>query len=171
MNKTPFTYQRWLLRVFCAVVIDIFAIFSIYGLLELTRFTYYGFWFRFFMFAIVFAITHFYFKLTKHSKWFICEGNYWVEDGTVFIETRKKTYSLNNVTGISGTTFSFWGYNKSGMLKFDYNRKTLTLMSLEVEDIKSFSESGLYGLFETTRENNPELKKGDTYDFCYEVKK
>ncbi len=171
MNKTPFTYQRWFFKAFCLTLINILAIFSIYGLLELTRIQYDDFWISWLYVAIIVVITHFYFKLTKSSKFFVREGAYWIEDGIVFIETEKKTYSLNNVEGIFGTTISFWGYNKSGMLKFDYNRKTLTLMSLEVEDIKSFSESGLYGLFETTRENNPELKKEDTYDFCYEVKK
>jgi len=172
MNKTPFTYQRWFLRNFCAGVILFFAVLAILGLVELTKSPHNDFfWLACYLIAgiICSVITPFFFKLTRHSKLFICEGAYWVEEGTVFIETRKKTYSMNNVTSIFGKTVSFDKHN-AGKLIIDYNNKTLTLISLDEEKIESFYDSGLYGLFETIRENNPELKKGEFTHFWYCLK-
>ncbi len=168
MNKTPFTYQRWFLRFFCAAVILVFAALALLGLEELIGIPNI-FWGLLSLLIVEIVITPFCFKLTGHSKLFICEGSYWVEDGTVFIETRKKTYSLNNVASIYGKTVSFEGHN-AGKLIIDYNNKTLSLVSIDEEKVESFSDSGLYGLYETIKENNPELKKGEFTHFWYCLK-
>ena len=168
MNKTPFKYQRWFLRNTCFFVILFFVPFAMFVLPESIEIPLESL-FRSIILIIYILTNHFYFKLTKHSKLFICEGYYWVEDGTVFIETRKKTYSIDNVICIIGKAVSFDPYNKSGKLTIDYNNKTLKLISIDDEKVESFSDSGLYGLFETIIENNPELKKDNKLHFWYSI--
>ena len=169
MNKIPFKYQRWFLRNTCFSVILFFASLALCALEILTEIPIIILPSSMLAIIICILTERFYFKHTKHSKWFICEGNYWVEDGTVFIETRKKTYSIDNVICIIGKTVSFDRYNKSGKLTIDYNNKTLKLISTEDEKVESFSDSGLYGLFETIIENNPELKKDNKLHFWYSI--
>lgn len=167
MNKIQFTYQRWFLRVFCLLVVISLILLAEYEFVILAKIPHENFWFRGVVMLSCFVITHFYFKVTRNYKCFTNSGAFWVEDEIIFLETRKKTYSLNNIKGLCGTTISFVGYIKSGMLKIDFNHKTLTLVSLSTESIKSFSDSGLYDLFETVLQHNTNLKKVDSLDFFY----
>ncbi len=165
MDKTQFTYQRWFLRVFLVLSI-ILSIIVIAASLP-----YEGFWFHLISNLAVCVIVHFYFTLMKRCKWFICEGTYWVEDGVVFIEKGKKTHSLNGVKAVYGTTISYLGYAKSGMLRIDYgNKKKVILISRSTEGIENFSDCDLYALLETVLEHNPNLQKSDDPDFFYELK-
>ena len=171
MQKIDFKYQRWFLRTFCLLVIIIFAVFAQQGIAILTKTPRENLGFDLSAIFTIFVITHFYFRLTQNCKCFTGEGAYWIEDGIVLIKTRRNTYSLNDVKALYGTTISFWGYIKSGMLKIDFNHKTLTLVALSSKDIESFYDYELYKLFETVLEYNTELKKDDKLDFCYELKK
>lgn len=171
MQKIDFKYQRWFLRTFCLLVIIIFAVFAQQGIAILTKTPRENFGFDLVTIICCCVITHFFFRLTQNCKCFTGEGAYWIEDGIVLIKTRRNTYSLNDVKALYGTTISFLGYIKSGMLKIDFNNKTLTLVALSNKDIESFCDSELYNLFETVLEYNMELKKDDKLDFCYELKK
>ena len=170
MNKIQFTYQRWFLRVFCLLVITFLIILAEYEFVILAKIPHENFWFDLVVISSCCIITHFYSKFTQHCKWFISKGAYWIEDGIILIETRKKTYSLNNIKCLCGTTISFGGYIKSGMLKIDFNHKTLTFISLSTENIKTFSDSGLFNLFETVLQHNTNLEKVDSLKFFYKSK-
>ena len=169
MGKVTFTYQRWLLRVLYLFIFLFFVIFAYADLAELLRIQEDNFWYVISYILINLSITGFYFKYTKNCKWFLCEGAYWVEDGVVFIKTRKKTYELKNVKAIMGATL-FRGYAKSGMLKIDFGRKSITLFSPSKEGIKLFSDTLLYPLFELVLVHNPDLKRDDTPDYWYAEK-
>lgn len=170
MNKIQFTYQRWFLRVFYLLVIIFLILLAEYEFVILVKIPHENFWFDVVCILSCCIITYFYSKFTRHCKHFTSTGAFWVEDGIILIETRKNTYSLNNIKCLSGTTISFVGYMKSGMLKIDFNHKTLTLISLSTENISSFSDCGLYNLFETVLQHNTNLKKVDSLDSFYELK-
>lgn len=171
MEKVTFTYQRWLLRVCYFCIFLFFVALPYIQITELFRLPEDNFWYDIGFILINLSFAGFYFKYTQNSKWFLCEGEYWVDDGVVFIKTRKKTYELKDVKAILGLTKSFRGHAKSGMLKIDFGRrKSITLFSTSKEGNKLFSDTELYPLFELVLEYNPELKRDETPDFWYAEK-
>lgn len=130
---------------------------------------YEGFWFHLISNLCIVVVVHFYFVYTRRCKWFTAEGAYWVEDGVVFVAKGKKTYALNNIQAVYGTTISYLGYVKSGMLRIDLDGKKIVLVSCSSDGIENFSDSGLYSLYETVLQNNTGLKKDDTEEFLYNL--
>lgn len=171
MEKTEFIYQRWFLRVLCSAMMLPFIILIQLLLVELSGIEDANFWINLILVIICFLGFGLYYKYTQNCKWFLRKGSYWVEDGIVYIQTNKKTYELKNVKCLMGTTVSAYGYAKSGMLKIDIGKRTITLASPSIRKIKSFSDSELLPLFETVLEYNTELKKSDVLEFCYEIEK
>lgn len=170
MEKIEFIYQKWFLRMFCSVILLPFFVLAQYIIFKLTGIEHENFWFDLICLTIVVFGIEFYFKYTQQHKWFIKKGTYWIEDGIVYIEIGGKTHKLRNVKCLVGTTISFFGHAKAGMLKID-SEKTITLVSSSNKNMKCFSDSEIYPLFETILEYNPELKKDDTLDFAYEIRK
>ena len=173
MQKITFTYQRWFLRVFYLIVLLLLSTLVCVGIYEKLPHSLHGFWSNL-VFVVIYvlihqSIMHLYCKYTQNCKYFLCCGEYWVEDKIVFIKT-KRTYELENVNAIIGTTKSFRGYAKTGMLKVDFGRKTLTLCSPSDDKINLFSDTELITLFEMILEYNTELKKDDNLEYCYEFK-
>ena len=170
MEKREFTYQRFFSRVFATlilacVVTSLFVL--ILGKLSAAFYSY-GIYI-----GIALICLGFCFQYTQSCKLFIGKGKYWVEDGIVVIEIGKKVYKLNDVKTLLAKKISFFGYSysKTGILKIGNGHKTIELMSLSNKDIKIFSDSELFPLFETILENNPQLKKDDALEFYYENKK
>jgi len=172
MKKTEFIYERWFLKIlvlFCIIFPFIILVHSLFD--GLTGIKYGDFWFNVIGTILAFVVINFYFKWTQHHKWFMGKGSYWVEDEIVSVKKGKKVYKLKNVKALMGTTISFLGLAKARMLKIDFGKKTITLVSSSTRPIQCFSDSELLPLFETVLKNNPELKKDDALDFYYETKK
>ena len=171
MKKTEFIYQRWYLRLFSAAVMLplVFAVQMMVAEwmdIEYANFIYV-------LFSILIALTGIviYYKLTEHNKCFFGKGFYWVENGMVYIQKGKKICEVQDVTWLSGTTVSVWGFARSGMLIIQYPKKKIVLFSISIKDGKNFADSELLHLFETILDNNDHLHKDENYAFWYELKK
>ena len=174
MEKITFTYQRWFLRISYLIILLGISTLGCCGIYESLPSSLHGFWSNT-IFVIVYVfihylIMHLYSKYTQNCKYFLCSGEYWIENGIVFIKT-KRTYELKNVNAVIGITKSFRDYAKTGIMKVDYGKKTLTLCSPSDDKINLFSDTELMSLFETIIENNSDLKKDGAMDFCYTLKK
>lgn len=165
MSKNTFLYEKTFLKVFFLGIILLAVVF-----LQGVIIPYNNFWIDFIDTLVVLAVAYFYINITQRNGLFVRKGAYWVENDTVFVETRNKTYSLNNVKALYGTTISLFGFQRAAMLKVDFGKKTLSLTCPSRESISSFSDSELYSMFETIVQHNSELKKDDELDFSYELK-
>ena len=171
MEKTPFTYQRWFLKIlfsavtFC-VVIPIQLLIAKWLGIEYANFLY-----LLICAVVVLAFLFVYYKCAQKYKWFVRQGAYWVNDGIVYIEKQNKVYQVKNVTWLRGTTVSIYGLSKSGMLVVQCEKEKIILVSFSSNEIHDFSECELLPLFETILEYNPALQKDGTLDFWYEIKK
>lgn len=160
MKKIQFTYQKWFLRV---ILVPVFLFLLAILLTPYSE----KIFFNIIYLVIAFICIHFYFKFSQKYKWFYRKGFYWVEDNIVFIEKGKKIYKLTDVKAVLGLKVSCWGYAKSGMLRVDYGRKKLAIVSTSKEEFNSFSECELFPLFETVLEYNSDLQKEDGLDFGF----
>ena len=163
MQKIVFKYQKWFLKIFCAGI-GFFGVFAIKGLLtDLPD--------NIFV-TIVFAFIwlYAYYKFTQHCNFFERNGAYWVENEIVYIQKGKRVFEIKNVQWLKGTTASFYGMEKSGMLVIKLEKRKIVLISSSDAAIDSFSKSELFPVSETVLKYNPELKRNDTLDFLYENK-
>ncbi len=101
-------------------------------------------------------------------QWFRQKAVYYTERGTVYVEKGRKTYALQDVKALYGTTVSSFWNTKAAMLKIESPKKRLTLIaSLPHEDAK-FADTELAGLFNRILACNPALQKsaedGDLYE-------
>lgn len=109
-----------------------------------------------------------YYKYTENNKWFMKKGEFWVEDGILYIQTERKIYEVKNVKWLRGTTVSAYGYAKSGMLVIQFQKTKVVFVSTSIDSTECFADSELFPLFETILHYNPQLKKDDTIEFWYE---
>lgn len=163
MQKIVFKYQKWFLKIFCAGI-GFFGVFAIKGLLtDLPD--------NIFVTIVVGTIwLYAFFKFTQHCNLFERNGAYWVENETVYIQKGKRVFEIKDVQWLRGTTVSFYGMQKSGMLVINFEKRKIVLISSSDAAIDSFSKSEFFPLFETVLQYNPELKKNDIQDFWYETK-
>jgi hypothetical protein len=163
MQKIVFKYQKWFLKIFCAGI-GFFGVFAIKGLLtDLPD--------NIFVTIVVGTIwLYAFFKFTQHCNFFERNGAYWVENEIVYIQKGKRVFEIKDVQWLRGTTVSFYGMQKSGMLVINFEKRKIVLISSSDAAIDSFSKSEFFSLFETVLQYNPELKKNDIQDFWYETK-
>ncbi len=163
MQKIVFKYQKLFLKIFCAGI-GYVGVFAIKGLLtDLPD--------NIFVTIVVGSIwLYAFFKFTQHYNLFERNGAYWVENEIVYIQKGKRVFEIKNVQWLKGTTASFYGMEKSGMLVIKLEKRKIVLISLSDAAIDSFSKSELFPVFETVLKYNPELKRIDTLDFLYENK-
>ena len=137
MEKTEFIYQKWYLRLFfAAVMLPLeFTIQMLFA--EWLEIEYADFWYGLLCIVIGLIGIGIYYKLTEHTKWFLKKGFYWVENGMVYIQKGKKIYAVQDVTWLSGTTVSVWGFARSGMLIIQYPKKKIVLFSASMKDGKT----------------------------------
>lgn len=171
MEKTPFRYQRWYLKILLSGVMLFIAIPIQLLIAEWMKIEEANFWYGAICVISMLILLFAYYQCAQKLKWFVREGAYWVNDGVVYIQTKNKIYELKNVTWLRGTTVSAYGFSKSGMLVTQCGKKKVTLVSFSTKPIDNFSECDLLSLFETILTHNPTLKKDDTLDFWYEVKR
>ncbi|MBE6718652.1 MAG: hypothetical protein E7574_05310 [Ruminococcaceae bacterium] len=164
MEKTEFDYEASFSKTLCALSIVLIIAIWMNNLIN-TQITIFWFYLLFFLFFYLYE------KITKKYNLFIRKGTYWIEDGIVFIKKGRKTYNLNNVEALCGLKFRSSLSMRSGMMKVDFGKKTLTLISNSANNIELFSDCGLFPLFETILQYNPELEKDDTLEFWYQIKK
>ncbi len=172
MKKEEFYYERWFLKVFCGLLTVFTLAVAAQVLFEtLTKITEENFWFDLICITVVFFGISIYFRCTKGHKWFTRKGSFWSENSILFLRKGRKIYELKDVKVLFGSTFSFFGYAKTGMLKIDWGHKTLTLMAPSTKPVNSFSECELLHLFSAVLENNPNLSKDEALEFCYQSPK
>ena len=169
MIKTPFIYQRWFLRIFCAGSILPFVFAIQYLFAKQMKIEYANMWYIVVCIIIALIGNIGYYKYTQHKKWFERKGYYWVENEIVYIQKKNKIFKLENVKWLRGTTVSAYGVAKSGMLVIQFKKSKIILISSSVQSVDDFSESELLSLFETILEHNPKLKKDDTLNYWYEL--
>lgn len=171
MVKTPFIYQRWFLRIFCAGIMlpIIMLVQNLFALLLGIEYAN----FRYIVICCIVALCDLavYYKITQRHKWFERTGTYWVDNGIVYIQRRNKIYELRNIKRLRGTTVSAYGIAKSGMLIIESEKDKLFFVSSSTESVACFSKCDLFPLFEKILEWNPQLKKDDTLDFWYESRR
>ena len=170
MEKTPFTYQRWFLRIWCAGIgLPVVLIFQ--RLVAKTMgIEYANFGYVLICGIMMLAWLYIYYKLTQRHKWFERTGVYWIKDGTVYIQKQNKVYELKKVKWLRGTTVSVYGMAKAGMLVIQFDTKKIVLVSSQTTSVDSFANCELLHIFETILEYNSELIKDDDFDFWYESK-
>ena len=163
MQKIVFKYQKLFLKIFCAGI-GYVGVFAIKGLLtDLPD--------NIFVTIVVGTIwLYAFFKFTQHCNFFERNGACWVENEIVYIQKGKRVFEIKNVQWLKGTTASFYGMEKSGMLVIKLEKRKIVLISSSDAAIDSFSKSELFPVFETVLKYNPELKRIDTLDFLYENK-
>ena len=163
MQKIVFKYQKWFSRNLCAGIgwVGIFAVRGLFDNLMDNIFT---------TIVIAFIWLYAYYKFTQHYNFFERNGAYWVENETVYIQKGKRVFEIKNVQWLRGTTASFYGMQKSGMLVIQFEKRKIVLISSSDAAIDSFSKSEFFPLFEAVLQYNPELKKDGTTDFWYETK-
>ncbi len=171
MEKTPFTYQRWHLKILFSGVMLLIAIPIQFFIAKWMEIEEANFWYGAICVISMLGLLLVYYQCAQKLKWFVREGVYWVNNGVVYIQTKNKIYELKNVTWLRGTTVSVYGHSKSGMLVVQSGKKKTVFVSFSTKSIDHFSECELLSLFETILEYNPTLKKDDTLDFWYEAKR
>ena len=163
MQKIVFKYQKWFSRIFCAGIglVGVFAVGDLFD--NLTD--------NIFVYIVIASIwLYAYYKFTQLYNLFERNGAYWVENETVYIQKGKRVFEIKDVQWLRGTTVSFYGMQKSGMLVINFEKRKIVLISSSDAEIDSFSKSEFFPLFETVLQYNPELKKNDIQDFWYETK-
>ncbi|MBE6670913.1 MAG: hypothetical protein E7593_01770 [Ruminococcaceae bacterium] len=167
MEKTEFTYIRFVSRLlYVLILIPFIPLFD-----KLTNILNSKFLNTLIVFLFYLICCRICDKITQKCELFVGKGAYWIEDGVVSIKKGKKVYNLKNIRALYGTRIRNTFYTKTGMLKIDYGKKTLTLVSNSTTHIENFAECELYPLFNTIIECNPELEKDDTLDYLYEIKR
>lgn len=163
MQKIVFKYQKWFSRNLCAGIglVGVFAVRDLFDNLTDNIFVY---------IVIASILLYAYYKFTQLYNLFERNGAYWVENETVYIQKGKRVFEIKDVQWLRGTTVSFYGMQKSGMLVINFEKRKIVLISSSDAEIDSFSKSEFFPLFETVLQYNPELKKNDIEDFWYEPK-
>ena len=177
MEKTPFVYQRWYLRMFCSAIVlpIVFAIrytlASVMGIeVENLSWNLIGWSWIVSGVMIILAGLAVYYKLTQNCGWFEKQGAYWVQDGIVYIHKQGKVWQLQNVTWVNGTTVSIYGMAKTALLVIQCEKQKIILASSSRETVRGFADSAMLPLLEKIVHNNPELIQDDTLDYWYEAK-
>ena len=171
MEKTPFTYQRWYVKILFSGIMLFVALPTQLLIAKWMKIGEANFWYGAICVISMLILLFAYYQCAQKFRWFVREGVYWVKDGVVFIQTKDKIYELENVTWLRGTTVSVYGHSKSGMLVVQCGKKKTVFVSFSTKSIDNFSECELLSLFEAILKNNPTLKKDDTLDFWYEAKR
>lgn len=171
MEKTPFIYQRWYLKIFLSGIVLFIAIPIQLLIAKLMKIEEANFWYGAICVISMLVLLFAYYQCAQMFRWFVREGAYWVNDRVVYIQTKNKIYELKNVTWLRGTIVSAYGFSKSGMLVAQCEKKKTVLVSFSTKPIDNFSECDLLLLFETILKHNPTLTKDETLDFWYEAKK
>ena len=170
MDKTTFRYQKWLARMMSLGAFFWIVRYFVSDMAEkLLGPEHLNFWQKCICsFIVIIGATVYYF-CTENSRLFIRQGSYWVENGIVYLQMKKKIYALNNVTEISGYKISFFGLAGSGRLSIHMAKKRILIISPTIIRGNKFSDSELLPLFDTILSHNTALKKNDTLDFWYEI--
>ena len=170
MEKTPFIYQRWYLRIFCSCVTIPPALAVQYWAAVLLDIKQVNFWYVLICCVVALVSLAFYYKYTQHCRWFERKGFYWAEDGIVYIQKQNEIYALKNIRWMNGTTISVYGFAKSGILVVQSEKNKIILVSSSVSPVEKFSDSELLPLLEMILAYNDALKKDDILDYWYECK-
>lgn len=171
MEKTPFTYQRWYVKILFSGVMLFVAIPAQFLIAKWMKIEEANVWYGAICVISMLVLLFAYYQCAQRFRWFVREGVYWVNDGVVFIQTKDKIYEFKNVTWLRGTTVSAYGLSKSGMLVVQCEKKKIVFVSFSTKQVDNFSKCELLPLFETILDYNPALQKDDTLDFWYEIKK
>lgn len=171
MEKVQFTYQRWSLRLLGFGLIIPIVFWLQYLIAKIMGLQYANTMYIIICTIVAFFTLFFYYKLTQRYNCFLKKGSYWVDNGTVYVATKRNTYKIQNAKLLRGTTVSVYGMAKSGMLIAEFNRKKLILTSDSDSSIKKFSDCELFPLLETILMYNPNLEKHDVLKFWYEAVK
>lgn len=170
MEKISFTYQRWFLRIGCAVI-GLPVVLIIQDFVAKWMGIEYANWGYILICSIIMlAWLYIYYKFTQRYKWFERTGVYWIKDETVYLQKQNKVYELKKVKWLRGTTVSVYGIAKAGMLVIQFDNKKIVLVSSQATSVDSFANCELLNIFETILEYNAQLIKDDDFDFWYESK-
>ena len=168
MEKIEFEYQRWYLRIFCALCllpVLLLLQFGIEKMIPMKDSLY-------LMMCATTAIfaSMLYYKYTENAKMFFEKGYYWIDNGVVFIEKKNKVYEIKNVEWLRGDMLSIYG-TKASMLVVEYQKKKFMLCSKPLKEKVDFSKTDFYEIFELILLHNPQLEKDKSLDYWYEVPK
>ena len=103
--------------------------------------------------------------IINHYKLFRHKGHYWVNDGIVYIQTKKETYSLDNIECVSVSDWSFPGDYRHGQLTIKLKDNKLVFSSLPKYTIETFFDCELAPLLDTILAHNPQLIKDEDLDW------
>lgn len=166
MEKTEFVYSKSMLRFTSVWTIALFAKIALDSLndkfwgIQLNGIL--GFFVNFLLFAALLAPCYY---IINHYKLFQRKGYYWVNDGIVYIQTKKETYSLENIECVSVSDWSFPGDFRHGQLTIKLKDNKLFFSSLPKYTIETFFDCDLAPLLDTILAHNPQLIKDEDLDW------
>ena len=121
----------------------------------------FGFFVDFLLFVALLLLGYF---IINHYKLFRHKGHYWVNDGIVYIQTKKETYSLENIECVCVSDWSFPGDFRHGQLTIKLKDNKLFFSSLPKYTIETFFDCDLAPLLDTILAHNPQLIKDEDLD-------
>lgn len=166
MEKTEFIYSKSMLRFTSVWTIALFAKIALDSLNDkfwgIRLNGIFGFFVNFLLFSALLAPCYY---IINHYKLFQRKGYYWVNDGIVYIQTKKETYSLDNIECVSVSDWSFPGDFRHGQLTIKLKDNKLVFSSLPKYTIETFFDCDLAPLLDTILAHNPQLIKDEDLDW------
>ena len=168
MKKTEFIYAKRMVKHIFAWAIAIFGLFT----LSFLKGKFFGmhlngilsFLVEFLLIFCFLSILSTAYRYIDRHNLFQCKGYYWVSNGVVYIQTKKETYSLENIECVCVSDWSFPGDFRHGQLTIKLKDNKLVFSSLPKYTIETFFDCDLAPLLDTILANNPQLIKDEDLD-------
>lgn len=165
MEKTEFTYERWVRKHTYGFVFAVFAVFVLNKIFSnLFAFNLNGILDFAVDIVLIVAGWYAYYHYVNRRKLFLCKGYYWVSDDVVHIQTESRTYLLTRIKKVTAVTLSFAFDSKYGHLSIAFEDEELTFVSRSKGSLQTFYGCELAPLLNAILDNNPQLTKNEDSD-------